>query len=299
MTPEAALKALNKAIDGYTDRYITSLDSSSRDLFKRASQQINQLEGQGGNLRGDTATITAVNRIVADLERGLRSGPYGQATQRYLSGFGEVTAKTGNYFETVKLNYQPTAFANEFSLQRIAEVESTLLGAGLTQGVLAPIKNILLTNLQSRATIEELREALRQQIIPSGASTLLTRHAATYADTALATYNASYLQEASQALGIEYYRYDGSVIKSTRPFCRNFVNQYFSKKEIERMGEGQQPYGGGSLTQAELEGRIAGTNAQTILTLRGGWNCRHRFIPTPKTQVPKAVLERNGDKLEG
>ncbi len=60
--------------------------------------------------------------------------------------------------------------------------------------------------------------------------------------------------------GVTHYRYSGP--SPERPFCASIIGKVFSLKEIQQLDNGQ--------------------TSNTLVTA-GGFNCRHRWIPTTKT----------------
>jgi len=121
---------------------------------------------------------------------------------------------------------------------------------------------------------------------------LLERYVKQVQHDALAQFQGTYTEAIAQSAGIEWYYYIGTLIRDSRPFCVEFVDKYFHKKEVEMLGEGINPFTGAALEGDLLQGRMSGTNASNIFTNRGGWRCRHFFSPTVIQGVPKKDVER-------
>jgi hypothetical protein len=99
----------------------------------------------------------------------------------------------------------------------------------------------------------------------------------------------------SDDLGMEWYRYVGSNIETTREFCEHLTQkEYIHKSEIQTiltgMIDGHQcdiyeptglPYG-----------MVAGTNEDNFREYRGGWNCGHQLIPVSEGSVPQAIRDK-------
>ena len=120
----------------------------------------------------------------------------------------------------------------------------------------------------------------------------LQRYVTQVTNDSITQFNATYSQAITQDLGIEWYRYTGTMIAKTRPFCIHHMNKYYHKKEVELLGSGKE-LNGRPLSSAEKQGRISGTNSSNIFINRGGYNCRHYFSPLSTRFVPKNVLIRN------
>lgn len=170
-----------------------------------------------------------------------------------------------------------------------------LLDTGVDVNFLQPILDTLQSCIQIGGNIDDLIDELK--IFITGGETGvggLQRYVTQVTNDSITQFNATYNQTITQDLGIEFYKYVGTKIANTRPFCREFTGDYFHKKEVEKLGIGLDPLTGKSLASENLlEGRINGTNASNIFTNRGGWNCRHFFSPISPRFVPKKDLQRN------
>ena len=179
----------------------------------------------------------------------------------------------------------------EFSTQQTA---LDLLDAGVDTNFLQPILNILNNAVNNGSSLDNLLDELNVYINGGGKGVgALKRYVTQVSNDSLTQFNANYSQAVTQDLGFQFYKYTGTIISDTRPFCSDFVNKYYHKKEVEKLGSAINPFTNSGLTSAQLKGRITGTNSSNIFTRRGGWNCRHYFSPLATRQVPKATLNRN------
>jgi len=179
----------------------------------------------------------------------------------------------------------------EFAKQSAA---NNLLESGVDANFLDNILSILNSSVVSSGNVDDLVEELDVYITGGGEGVgALQRYVTQVSNDSLTQFNATYNQTITQDLGIEFYKYVGTEIAGTRPFCDDFMNQYFHKEEVEQLGQGINPYTGKSLTGQQLKGRIKGTNKSSIFINRGGYNCRHYFNPISARFVPKEVLRRN------
>lgn len=179
----------------------------------------------------------------------------------------------------------------EFSKQKTA---LQLLESGVDANFLDKILETLNSSIVSSGDIDDLFQEL-EVYITGGKDGVgaLQRYVSQVSNDSLTQFNATYNLTVTQDLGMEFYKYTGTKISDTRPFCVDFMNQYFHKKEVEQLGIGINPYTGKNLRQDQLKGRIKGTNKSSIFINRGGWNCRHYFSPISARFVPKESLRRN------
>lgn len=82
--------------------------------------------------------------------------------------------------------------------------------------------------------------------------------ASTLANTAVAQFDNAYMIENAQQAGVTKFIYDGSIIATTRDFCRERVGKTFTLQELEAMDNGQ---------------------GLPVIPSLGGYNCRHYLTP--------------------
>ena len=183
----------------------------------------------------------------------------------------------------------------EFSKQKAI---FNLLESGVDADFFFPMLNRLNTQVAQGGNIDDVISDLKKFItgteeIPGA----LNRYVTQVMDDTLRQFSAAYTEAITDGLGMEFYKYVGTKIKFTRPFCVNYMNEYFHREEVEMLGNGKDPFTGGSLEGMGLTaGRIEGTNEINIFINRGGWNCRHAFAPLTPRFVPKLVLKRAVEK---
>lgn len=180
-----------------------------------------------------------------------------------------------------------TEFSKQAALLNLTE-------AGVDTNFVQPMLEMLNSNVASGANINDLLDELKLFVV--GSNTVdgkLTRYIKQVAHDSLIQFSATYAHEIALSTGMQFYRYVGTRIRDTRPFCVDFLNDYFHKKEVEDLGRGVNPQTGNKLTSDQKKGRIAGTNSSNIFTNRGGWNCRHQFTAVNTQFVPKPVIVRN------
>ncbi len=98
--------------------------------------------------------------------------------------------------------------------------------------------------------------------------------ASTVIDTGLAIVGRERINDVAQDLGLEWYRYIGGVIRTSRDFCVERDGGYYHKSEVEEWAD------------EDWDGKIPETDASTIFSYCGGYNCRHDLIPVHESSVP-------------
>ena len=91
----------------------------------------------------------------------------------------------------------------------------------------------------------------------------LRRYATTYATDSLNQFSASLTATTANEQGIDRFEYYGDVIRDSREFCKKHVGKEYTREEIDRIWAGS----------------WAGKAPGDPFLVRGGYNCRHQWLP--------------------
>ena len=91
----------------------------------------------------------------------------------------------------------------------------------------------------------------------------LRRYATTYATDSLNQFSASLTATTANEQGIDRFEYYGDVIRDSREFCEKHVGKEYTREEIDRIWAGS----------------WAGKAPGDPFLVRGGYNCRHQWLP--------------------
>ena len=194
--------------------------------------------------------------------------------------------------------FEPTAAQTKLLQISKTNAIDTFIGSGLKNNVTQPFVEQLVTNISARASLRDTINALQGVIVGTDATEgLLLRHIKTNALTAQAVADRSYSAAVNETIGAVYFEYLGGEIPTTRPFCQHREGEVFHKGEIEQWGRGNNSGGIDDIVDGTWAGRIDGTDAKSIFTFVGGWNCRHYLVPIEEEFVDDSVKARA--KAEG
>ena len=115
------------------------------------------------------------------------------------------------------------------------------------------------TGARQQAAVDRLHSVYNSDRLGNN----LRRYATTYATDSINQFSASLTIATANEVGVEKFRYRGDVIRDSREFCRTHVNQEYTRDEIDRIWSGS----------------WAGKSPGDPFIVRGGYNCRHRWIP--------------------
>lgn len=91
----------------------------------------------------------------------------------------------------------------------------------------------------------------------------LRRYASTYAVDSLNQFSSTLTITTANEQGIDRFEYYGDLILDSRDFCRQHVDKVYDRDEIKKIWEG------------EWAGKAPGDP----FVVRGGYNCRHQWLP--------------------
>lgn len=160
-------------------------------------------------------------------------------------------------------------------------IESTvyeLLGQGMNVNLINPVKNQLTLSLYTGSNVSSFERYLDDFVKKANDVTNPIKvgniNVGQIATDAIGQYDGTIQSIIMNQFELDYWGYEGSLIKTSRPQCRRWV-------EMGKIPVGE--------VQSEIEwalrngsGMIPGTTPETFGSFRGGYNCRHRATPLRK-----------------
>jgi hypothetical protein len=273
-----------KSIEGYQPK-----------LFARLSKLLAGLETVDGNLAMTANNLNSINTIVNELRAFLTQGEYVEIVKAFNNEFTLQQGLTAQYFgEVLGLDAVATPFAAQlYQTNRAIAIEGVLSNTALDSMLLNDVRSTLIEAVGSNSryvnTLESLQNLVQGDAAKEGQ---LLRYSRQIVSDTFATTDRAYTQIVSQDLGLQFFRWLGGKMKTTRCLCLNLNGQYLHKGEIEQIGlgnlaviEGLASCRSGALWQ----GAMSNTNDKTIFTVAGGYNCQHSILPVSTFGVPKEV----------
>lgn len=265
------------------------------DIWRELLPLINELEvdGDSGLIKQSDSNINKIATITEALNLYLAGDEYKLAIKDFLGAIDENVKLTNDIARTIEKGFEPTEAQKRLIQITKQNAIDAFVGSGLKNNVTRPFLEQLTANIASGASLQDATKSLQKLILGDKDSDgRLLANTKTVAKTAQTIANSSYNAAVYESLNIEWFRYVGGEIPTTREFCRNRENGIFHKKEIEMWGEGKNSAGINDIENGNWAGRIDGTNEKTIFVNKGGWECRHEFVPVNIKQVPEEIIQR-------
>jgi hypothetical protein len=263
----------------------SSMDNRLPLIFSKLSDQVIELANQLPLDAKDRAkllreTITLKQQIAATI---INNKEYQQEVGKVITGFKELKNLSDAYFSELIDGFSAKdELYKEILNANITLTKDNLLGAGIRNNFGNAITQVLKENVAGISNRTTLNATLKKFIEGTEAEQpFLNRYIKQTTNDAVMGFNREYIQTVSEDLNLAYYFYAGTVISDSRSFCKSRTGRYFTKKEVQNWSK-----------LGNWNGRMAGTNENTIFTNAGGYNCRHTIWPVTKVQYE--IAKRNG-----
>ncbi len=288
-----------KLFDSTPDKMGTATERVQLKIWKELLPVINDLEVDStGNIIQSDNNIARIGIIADKLNEALAGKEYQAVIKTFLNSIDEGVVLSNEVAQKFDPAFEPTAAQTKLLQISKTNAIDTFIGSGLKNNVTQPFLEQLVVNISARAPLRDTINALQGTILGTDANEgLLLRHIKTTALTAQAVADRSYSAAVNETIGAIYFEYLGGEIPTTRPFCQHREGEVFHKGEIEKWGNGENSAGIDDIEDGTWAGRIDGTDAKSIFTFVGGWNCRHYLLPIESDMVDDSVKARA--KAEG
>lgn len=280
---QAAAEALLKAIEAFKGR-----------LSSRIVRMAAEVTTTGGRIDSSAANISRVDELVALMKTEFLDDELAEAIIAYigtLEGIGQEVIDAFEEFDAevdedvvdaIDRRYRATVAAyvadpDTYNESLWNRVSSAMIFGIATNAVLGETLGTITEAVDTAAMDGDV-----VQVVESAPLEMQRMATAAVAD----------------AVGAQFFLYQGRPIKTTRPFCAEREGRVWHREEIAEWGRqaaaGVDLDGDGNPGWA---GMVDGTNEQTIFVHLGGWyggrsSCRHVLIPLPRFRVPEEDLAR-------
>ena len=276
-------------IDSSLTKFIDGLPDIQKRIYEKLLLLLKDLDlYSDGSIKNNLVNIQKIGKLKSELEKIILDKPYLKSVGTLLGSYEIIQEIQNEYFSTITTDFTPKKVFDVVKDQAIDQTAEGLTESGINANVIDPIKAILKTNITSGGSYADLAQQLRDEIMGNDEiDGKLLSYARTYATTAVNEYSAQYTKIVTDDLGMEWFRYVGSLRKTSRPFCIALVEKdYVHVSEIPEIVKGH--IDGKDVSLAGLKD---GTDANNFQVYRGGWNCNHQLSPVDKSRVPEKYIK--------
>jgi hypothetical protein len=297
--PKPSLETEQKIIKHMEDSvndFQKGIPEIEKAIYEDLLGQVKDLQTQGGKILSSVQNLKLINSIANKLDRLLITNGYKDSVKEFLSAFNVVETLQKQYFADFNLKFKPSKTIPYIKEMAIDSTLNDLLGQGLQVNIVDSIKAILEDNVTSGGSYASLNTQLRSTINGTQDSEgILQRYSRTITTDAINQYSAQYHEALAMDLSMNWGRYVGSNITTTRQFCKLLTaKEWVHRSELPTVVRGEIDGEKCKLSKSTglPLGMIAGTNADNFKIRRGGYNCGHQFFWTPDVVVPEEIKLR-------
>jgi hypothetical protein len=263
-------------------------------MLDRVREELTQLSVKRGSIEASAENLRRLAAIRSRLMGVLLSPEYIASVRQYLAAFDEITRLQNAYFRGINERFRPPEIAAELRSQALQMTAENLTERGMGANVIKAVESMLSRAITSGGSIADLQNALTESLTTTAnGDGLLERYTKQITTDAINQYSAQYTQLISSDLGLEWFVYAGSNLKTTRPFCLAMTEKrYVHISEFPALLRGDFPEfdaHGGRLYKGLPEGMYPDTTPENLQVNRGGYNCGHQLRPVSAAMVPAAI----------
>ena len=292
-------KILDKLADQHEERILNVLVKLEEDVVKEVTRATGgKLVSQRLAIQLQPAIRNLVETIFLDEADAIINDEYNKIAKEVLDTFGEmpipqkfknlteVDLATLNALKTQSFSgfediaerflkvindevYQSTIAGRPFE-DMVSNIRSHINGV-YKQSNIAEINELVdfinenKFDNAKKAQIEEAVRKLHTQYASDRAGNNLRRYAGQIAHDSVMQFHVQFTVAKAKDAGLTHFRYTGTLVRDSRPFCRDMVNKTLTEKEIRDTWNNQ-----------GWQGKSTGDP----FIVRGGYRCRHTWIPT-------------------
>lgn len=291
-TESEIIKELLSTIDSSIEQFNKSMPGIQSDILSSILELSKELTMPARSVKQQVANLQLIGKIKYKINDLVLSPEYISNVKTFAKSFDKVTSIQNKYFNKIVADdYASKTLLKEIKISYIDNAIESLTEAGIDT-ISSNIKDILLRNVTSGGSYSSMVKEVSGYLTDGEGE--LTKYARQITTDALNQYSASYTKAVTDDLGLTWFRYVGSLISTSRPFCKELVaKDYVHKSELPTIVKGvidgkQVPLGKNGLPS----GMIEGTTAQNFMVNRGGWRCQHQLYPVSEFSVPQELRDK-------
>jgi hypothetical protein len=286
-------KALIQLITDSVNKFNKNIPGIQRKMLDDILLLVKQLDIKDDRIKISGNNLRLIAEVKSRLQSILLNKEYQNNVKAYIKNFDEIIRFQNDYFSKLESKFTAPKLATEIKKQAINSVVNSLTENGLNANIVDKVHDLMRKATTSGGSYSSMNKQLSDFLInnESGDGQLL-RYTKQITTDALNQFSGQYTQLVSSDLGFEWFRYSGSNIQTSRPFCLACTDRkYFHISELPKVLKGDFPefelYDGRLNKNTQLpEGMIPGTDVSNFMINRGGYNCGHQWRPVSEDLVP-------------
>jgi len=283
--PEKIINSGIVLMDNSEETLLASVKDAEKELYKEISKIFENLDITNGKIASSAKAEEFLLKLDSIIRTATKKAGYNASVAKFVKDFDKVEANVKEIQSQINsINITSAQIAPVKNIE-IANTLEVLLGNKFSASFIAPLQQALYRNVMLGATVADTEQYLRDYLISSKEKdSKLLRYIKQVSRDSVSQFDGSLQANIASELSLNAVRYVGSIILDSRAQCRKWVDTSLItlddlfQAEIDKAINGTLYYEG-----KKSSGMYADTNVANFVVYRGGYNCRHRAIPTLAT----------------
>lgn len=287
------LELKNDRLESIPDKFLSDVVKVQRDLLTHVTEILALFDqDRSGKFILNKKNLQLAGEIDLMLKEALGKTEYIEFVTEFAKEFNTQVKFNDEYFKVAFPGFTKSELGAQIVRNAQRNAVQILINTSVDAGFITPIKQQIELSVVNNSNFTETMASIQDLVVGnSEAEGKLLHYAKQVSHDAFAVADASYSAAVADEVGAAWYRYSGSKIETTRPFCLERIKRiFFCKKEIQMWGDGEKTKGMNWPQDGTWAGEMAGTDASTIFSTRGGYNCRHSIMAVSIVRVPREIV---------
>jgi hypothetical protein len=284
MAIDKLINSGSSIMDSSEESLLEVVRKSEKELYKEIVKIFENVSITNGKLSSSEKAEQFLLNLDKIIKEAAKKSGYNKGVGQFVKDFDKVANNVKQVqSELNKINITAAQIAPIQNIE-VANTLETLIGTKFSSSVVAPLQQALYRNIMFGASVADTEEYLRKYIISTDKNeSKLLKYVKQVSRDSVSQFDGALNAKVANEAGLNAVRYSGSLIQDSRAQCRKWVNDEILtldalfEIEIVKAINGLLYYEG-----KKSSGMYADTNVANFVIYRGGYNCRHRAIPTFK-----------------
>lgn len=269
MTLEQIIQSKIANLEDVPDTFIDLVNKQNEGLFKELLKLLGELDTADGIVLQTDKNVRIITQVNERMRQVLFEGEYVEGLKTFVSSFSEQAGLIDSILSKQGFEIDEKSIYKSLLQQSQKSTLLLLDEDAIGKALAEPLQNNLLTSVYNGGKYSDMIQSMKDFILGNDElDPKLTTYVKRYARDTISTFDRTYTQLVSENAGVEYYAYSGGTLKDSRDFCLERVGNVYTKDEII------------SWADEDWKGKNPATDAATIFSYCGGYNCVHSLIPT-------------------
>ena len=262
---QQTIQQLLNLLEGSVDKFVEGLPEVQRQTYTRLLALLKELDTQGDTIQNSVRNIRLLGSIKQELDDLVLNDKYLNSVKEFVTAYGAVARLNDRYFSTVADRYSQPKMLAEVRKQAVNDAVAALTENGIGANYTDQLRELVKTAITSGGSYSDLAERLRTTIVGTDEEAgKLIKYAKQVTTDGINQFNRTYQKAVTDDLGFKWFRYVGSNLRTTRPFCKAMTkpeNEYFHISQVPDIIKGRLNSG-----EVDTQGLRKETNSTNFLS---------------------------------